>query len=227
MIKVVMIDDKRPALLELEYLLEDYAMVEVAGMFTNPLEAIEKIKKLKPQVVFLDMDMPQIKGIDVASRILDSSPDIDIIFVTAHDQYALEAFELNALDYILKPLSRERFEKALVRVMKNRNEYKKSSKRLKISCLGKFQTGWAGDTPIKWRTEKTKELFAFLLHNRGIEVSKDQIIEALWPDCDIKKAVHQIHNGIYYIRNILSKYGVDKSQINITGNYCLRLNEVD
>ncbi|WP_418791905.1 response regulator [Phosphitispora sp. TUW77] len=228
MIKAVLIDDERPALKGLEYLLRSHQFVEIAGMFINPLEAIEEIAGIKPHVVFLDINMPQMQGIDAASRILDQCQDTNIVFVTAFDRYAIEAFELHALDYILKPISRERLTITLKRVMaKNQIKQQSEGKKLVISCFGRFQMGWFGEEPVKWRTEKTRELFAFLIHHQGRKVSKDQILEQLWPETPLEKAVHQLHNGIYYIRKTLVQYGIDKSLISISGYYSINLGVVE
>ncbi|MCL6494345.1 MAG: winged helix-turn-helix domain-containing protein [Ignavibacterium sp.] len=75
------------------------------------------------------------------------------------------------------------------------------------------------------RSEKTKELFAFLLHHEGREVPKEEILEAIWSDTDVARAVHQLHNGIYYIRKTLDKCGVDKTQVTVEGSYLLNLGE--
>lgn len=228
MIKTVLIDDEKPALRALERLLAGYTDIDIIGGFINPLEALVIIEESKPNVVFLDINMPQLKGMDVAARILDISPDTDIVFVTAYDQYALEAFELYALDYLLKPIEKERFQKTVDRLMKKNNITQPSPhKKLEIKLLGKSQIGWKDQPPIKWRTEKTRELVTFLLHNRGKEVSKAQLIDALWTDCDMNKATHQLHNGIYYIRKTLTEYGIDRSQVNIGANYCLTLQNVE
>ncbi|HYE81549.1 MAG TPA: response regulator [Clostridia bacterium] len=228
MIKAVLIDDERPALRGLEHMLKEYPEIEIAGMFTNPLEAIDKIAGIRPQIAFLDINMPQLQGIDAAAEILDRCPDTDIIFVTAYDQYAIEAFELHALDYVLKPVSKERFDKTISRIVGKgkKAEQKEQQKKFEICALGKFQAGWKGGREsIKWRTEKTKELFAFLLHNAGRAVTKDDILEAVYWDMDIEKAVHQLHNGIYYIRKTFEKHGVEKSQIAIEGKYLLKLGD--
>jgi chemotaxis response regulator CheB len=73
MIKAVLVDDERPALRGLEHLLKSYPEISISGMYTNPLKAIDEIGQLKPDIVFLDINMPQLKGIDAATRILDSS----------------------------------------------------------------------------------------------------------------------------------------------------------
>ena len=228
MINVVLIDDERPSLKELEFLLKDYRELCILGMFTNPIEALEDIGELKPQVVFLDINMPQLRGIDAASRILDESPDTDIIFVTAYDQYALEAFELYALDYILKPINKVRLKKTIERVLKNKLVHQHSCcKKLQIKCFGHLRVSWEDQEPIKWRSEKTKELFAFLLLNQGRAMSKDEILNTLWPEDDPEKAIRQLYNGIYYIRKALDGYGVDKELININFNYSLKLGPIE
>lgn len=227
MIKAVLVDDERPALREIEFLLKKYPYVSVIGMYTNPQTAIEEIGRLKPHAVFLDINMPQLKGIDAASKIMEASPDTDIIFVTAFDHYAVEAFELHALDYILKPVNPDRLRKSVERLAKKSNVLENGGEKLQVRCLKIFQMAWENRAPVKWRTEKTKELFAFLLHNHGREISKEELLDKLWPEADPDKAIRQIYNGIYYIRKTLEEYGVDRSLISIGSNYNLKLGPVD
>jgi two-component SAPR family response regulator len=171
MIKAVLVDDENPALRVLEHLLKAYPEITIAGMYTNPLKAVEEIGRLKPEAVFLDINMPQLRGIDAASMILDASPGTDIVFVTAYDQYAIEAFELNALDYLLKPVTPDRLKKTVERLMKRKPAPRESvARRLRIKCLGRFQVAWEDREPIKWRAEKTWEIFEFLLHNQGRDI---------------------------------------------------------
>lgn len=228
MIKAVLVDDERPALRGLEFLLKDYPKIDLIGMYTNASKAIDEIGRLKPQVVFLDINMPQMTGIDTASKILDLSPDTDIVFVTAFDQYAVEAFELHALDYILKPINPERLRKTVERVMsKNPQDEKRCGHTLQIKCLGRFEVAWENQDRIKWRTEKTRELFAFLLHNQGRDASKEELLDRLWPENDPDKAIRQLYNGIYYIRKALEEYGIARELICIDGSYRLKLGPVD
>lgn len=228
MINAVLVDDEKPALRELEFLLKRYPEISVTGMYKDPFEAIDKIGLVKPDVVFLDINMPKLKGTDAASRILDVSPDTDIVFVTAYDHYAVEAFELHALDYILKPVQLERFEKTIDRIIKKKPYIKESvSRKLKIKCLGRFCIGWENGEPIKWRTEKTRELFAFLLANTGRGIAKEELIDTLWGEDDPDKAIKQLYNGIYYIRKTLVAYGIDRDLICIDNSYNLKLGPAD
>lgn len=228
MIKAVLIDDERPALRGLEHLLKMHSEISVIGMYTNPLKGMEEIEQLKPHVVFLDINMPQLRGIDAASRILDVSPDTDIVFVTAFDQYAVEAFELHALDYMLKPITPERLKKTVERLIRKKPTVPNNNERkLQIKCLGEYKVAWEKQEPIKWRAEKTKELFAFLLQYQGRDISKDELLDKLWPEDAPDKAIRQLYNGIYYIRKALEEYGVDRALISIGSNYNLKLGLVD
>ena len=226
MIRVILIDDEKPALRELEYLLKSMSGVLVVGMYTDPHEGINAAGQLKPDAVFLDIHMPQLMGIDAASVILDSYPEARVVFVTAYEQYAIEAFDLFALDYVLKPVSEARLRKTIGRLRQKTESPITQSKHLLIRCLGSFEIGWEGEAPIKWRTEKTRELFAFLLFNRGRMVNKGEIIDALWPDADPGRADHQLHNAVYYIRKTLSNYGISREQLCISGCYRLELSGI-
>ncbi|CAA7601423.1 Two component system, signal transduction response regulator [Acididesulfobacillus acetoxydans] len=116
MIRVFVVDDEAPARDELKYLLEQMPDVSVVGMARNGREALELIPLAKPQVVFLDIQMPDLSGLAVARELLALMDEGDfplLVFATAFDRHALEAFEVHALDYILKPFSAERLKNAM------------------------------------------------------------------------------------------------------------------
>ena len=110
MVKAVIIDDERLARNELKKLLSDYPEIEVVAEATNVGEGLEKIEQLNPDLIFLDMQMPGKTGFDLLSE-LDRTPHV--IFTTAYDEYALKAFEVNALDYLLKPVEPKRLADAI------------------------------------------------------------------------------------------------------------------
>jgi two-component system LytT family response regulator/two-component system response regulator LytT len=114
-LKAVLVDDEQLARDELGYLLGQVGGVEVVGQAGNGVEALSTIDRLQPDVVFLDVQMPGLTGFEVARRMLDTGIESRIIFVTAYDQHAIEAFEVNAVDYLLKPVDQARLELAVER----------------------------------------------------------------------------------------------------------------
>lgn len=116
MISCMIVDDEKPARDELAYLLSSIGDIEVVGEAENGIQAIRKALEEKPQLVFLDVSMPGINGIDVAKELASIEPSPLIIFVTAYDNYAVSAFEVSALDYLLKPVSEDRLKNSLDRI---------------------------------------------------------------------------------------------------------------
>ncbi len=114
MIRVVLVDDEQLARDRLRQLLRPFGDVEIIGEAEDGEQAMEKILELRPDLVFLDIQMPGCSGIDVAASLPHPRPRI--IFCTAFEQYAIDAFELHAVDYLLKPVTRARLAKALDRV---------------------------------------------------------------------------------------------------------------
>jgi len=114
-LRAVLVDDEQLARDELGYLLGQVGGVEVIGQAGNGVEALSTIDRLQPDVVFLDVQMPGLTGFEVARRLVDSGVASHIIFVTAYDQHAIEAFEVNAVDYLLKPVEQGRLEVAVDR----------------------------------------------------------------------------------------------------------------
>ncbi|MCX6881718.1 MAG: LytTR family DNA-binding domain-containing protein [Verrucomicrobia bacterium] len=112
----LIIDDEALARQRLATLLRDHAQVEVVGQCADGKTAVETIEALKPDFVFLDVQMPELDGFEVVETLGTAQMPL-VIFVTAHDQFALKAFEVNAVDYLLKPFDRERFDLALGRVL--------------------------------------------------------------------------------------------------------------
>ncbi len=112
MIRCIIIDDEPLARKGLKEYIADIDFLELAGEFDNALKATEALKKGEAQLLFLDIQMPKITGLDFFKTLQHPPP---VIFTTAYPQYALEGFEVNALDYLVKPVSFERFFKAVLK----------------------------------------------------------------------------------------------------------------
>ncbi len=116
-ITTLIVDDEQPARDELAFLLKGFNDLEVVGQGKNGPEAVNLIRELNPQLVLLDVQMPGLDGFGVIKKLLEKKARLPVfIFVTAYDHYAVQAFEVNAVDYLLKPIARTRLEKAIGRV---------------------------------------------------------------------------------------------------------------
>lgn len=123
----LIVDDEKLARELLHEYLDGFPQISVVGECAKGNEAVEKINKLKPDILFLDVQMPGMNGFDVLEEI-DHEPYV--IFTTAYDQYAIKAFEKNAVDYLLKPLDQERFRSAVNRALKRKTVEKGSIEEL-------------------------------------------------------------------------------------------------
>jgi len=153
-LRAVLVDDEQLARDELLFLLGQVGGVEIIGQAGNGVEALTAIDKLQPDVVFLDVQMPGLTGFEVARRMLDTRALPQIIFVTAFDQHAIEAFEVNAVDYLLKPVDPARLEIAVDRA------------RRRISIDRKLDLGEAAPGFVQAQIEKIVQLVAERQHRR-------------------------------------------------------------
>jgi two-component system LytT family response regulator/two-component system response regulator LytT len=116
-ITALIVDDEQPARDELGFLLKGFPDVEVVGQGKNGVEAVNLIRELNPQVTFLDVQMPGLDGFGVIKKLLEKKVRLPyFVFATAYDHYAVQAFEVNALDYLLKPIAKPRLEKAIAKL---------------------------------------------------------------------------------------------------------------
>ncbi|WP_425445924.1 LytR/AlgR family response regulator transcription factor [Dethiothermospora halolimnae] len=118
MINCIILDDEKPAREELSFLLKGYDDIGVLAEAKHGLEALDLISELDIDLIFLDIEMPKVNGIEVAEKILNNNNPPFIVFVTAYNEYAIKAFELNAIDYILKPFSKDRLDNTINKVLK-------------------------------------------------------------------------------------------------------------
>ncbi|RMF58720.1 MAG: DNA-binding response regulator [Calditrichaeota bacterium] len=127
MIRAMIVEDEQPAADRLQTLLEEQDDLEVIGVYASGREAAEAIELLQPDLLFLDVQLSDISGLDVL-KLISHKPAV--VFTTAYDQYAIEAFELRAIDYLLKPFSRERLLEAVERVKEHVRDKEDSVHRL-------------------------------------------------------------------------------------------------
>jgi two-component system, LytTR family, response regulator len=138
-INTIIVDDEKPAREELAYLLKAFPEVNVIGQGKNGVEAVALIKEHSPDLVFLDVQMPGLDGFGVLKKIVERKMKMPhVVFATAFDQYAVQAFEVNAVDYVLKPFDKARIAKAIQRARKMLDTQTSTTDRLEqlVSQLG-------------------------------------------------------------------------------------------
>ncbi len=115
MMRTLIVDDEAPARDKLRRWLDEHADIELVGEAADGLKAAQAIETLRPSVVYLDIQMPGLSGLEVAAQLEPQDAPL-IVFVTAYDEHAVRAFDLNAVDYLLKPYDRDRLLRTLTRV---------------------------------------------------------------------------------------------------------------
>ena len=219
--RAVIIDDEYPALDELTYLLRQRG-AEVAGAFADPSEGFDFVIKQKPEVVFLDIDMPGISGIELGIKIQNVLPQIILVFVTAYSQYALEAFQAYPLDYILKPIDEERFDKTMEHIRSTLNEKEGSQNPLLIRCFGTLEVT-AGNSVVRFPTRKARELLAYLICGADSPVYRAEILRYLFGTEDERKGANNLRVTLYRLRNALAAAGIEKDKLLIKDDYSLAI----
>ena len=215
--KVWLIDDERPCLDELAWLLKKYPDLELTGMDTDPVKALEFIVKHPPDAVFLDIDIPKIDGLELALRIQERCPGVIVIFVTAHAQYALDAFKAHPLDFLLKPVRRLRLDDCILHL---RNQYmllhpEGSKKRtLTLRCFDAFEL--TSEIEVKWGTRRVRELLLYLIDRNGTPASKSELLSALFGGQDDKNTVHNLYMTIYRLKSLLDTLDPERKLIRLT-----------
>ncbi|SCY37511.1 response regulator [Alkaliphilus peptidifermentans] len=221
MIRAIVIDDEWYNLEEISDLIEKTSFFYISGKYQNPILALEEVPLTEPQVAFIDIEIPEIDGITLAEKLLEINSSMIIVFITSYNQYAVQAFDLNAIDYILKPIKKERFYR-MVEKIKNEIAFRAQFKlkTLKIKTFNHLNVT-IGDLPVRWERAKAEELFAYLLMHHGSYIHKERIIENLWPDHEPEKALQILQTAVCKIRNLFSQIK-NMVKLDYSGSrYCL------
>lgn len=219
--RAILVDDEQLALIGLKKAIERAASeVEIVAAYSDSAKVLAGVLAHRPDVVFLDIHMPDINGLDLGKQIREVVPETEIVFVTAYDQYAVQAFELYALDYIMKPLQKERLRQTIMRIREKLSikgtTNTQGMRSPMICCFNQLQFMLPDTDPqtVKWRTSKAQELFAYLLHHRDRTINRSVLLELLWPELDEAKAAQHLYTTIYHIRQTLKNFGIDTICIN-------------
>ncbi len=192
-ISVLIVDDEKPAREELAFLLKSFAEVRVVGQGRNGLEAVALIKEHSPDLVFLDVQMPGLDGFGVLRKLVERRlPVPHIVFATAFDNYAVHAFEVNAVDYVLKPFDRERISLAVERARRAIGGRDATTERLETLLEQLSAPKPKQGTPVK---------LLLKVAGRLLLVSADEIVCATIDDGVITVSTREVE-GISNFRTI-------------------------
>lgn len=238
MYRIIVVDDEMLAIKRFEHIVQKENRVKLVESFSDGLEALEYIKDNTIDIAFLDIEMPEINGLELANRMLEVDPYINIMFVTAYDQYALDAFKAHAIGYMLKPLDIEAFTEQINQFSKTKEPRKLKSgtstgttdtKKLIVRFLGQSlcYDEASPNTPISFRTAKAFELFALLVHHYKTPLSKFTILDTLFPDADYEKANKLFYVSCSYLRSAFSKLNYPDMLIRDNNNYRINTDILD
>ncbi|ERK32009.1 response regulator [Clostridium intestinale] len=230
MFKVIIVEDELPNLQLIKMLLDENKNIEVIGEYLSSNKAWENIQVDKPDAVFLDIEMPGMNGMLLAEKIKEYDENIQVVFMTAYNQYAVEAFRINAAHYILKPISEKAIDASIERLLKNKkgDVEKKEEKKYLIECFGTFKVfNKTRENKIKWITSRSEELFAYFICNRGRWVDKWKLCDMFWNQSNPKNAEHNLHSTINRLKNSLKSIGIENIIEYSQGMYKAYLEEFD
>lgn len=223
--RIAAVDDEKHVLERFERMVSDIEGLNLCGLFETGEQLLAYLRENPLDAIFLDIEMPGINGLQLSEQIQNLNENIEIIFVTAFNQYAVEAFEHQAMDYIMKPLIEERLAKTIKRLLKN-DKIAKHSEKPYIQCFGEFEVFLNGEA-MTWKNSKAKEVLAFLIDKNGVPVSWEKVADAVWPHYNSQKSQTNFHATTYLLRKRLAEVGLSQILESVRGNYRIVTDKVD
>lgn len=188
--------------------------------FQRSKDAAEFANSTKVDIAFLDINIKGVTGLQLAERLQELNPQVNIVFCTGYSEYSLEAHDLYCSAYLLKPITDEKVKKALENL---RHPLELASSKLQVQCFGNFEL-YKDGVPVKFKHKKTKELFAYLVDRKGATVSTKEMLTALFDD-DSKQSY--IRNLRADLKNTLKELGADDVLVRNGGDIGINLEKVD
>lgn len=224
--KVLAADDESLALdMLVESIQQAIDDVEVFSFSTpSKLLAFDEIDTC--DIAFLDIQMRGMSGIELAKRLKDLCPKLNIIFVTGYDEYALEAMKQHVSGYITKPVTAEKIKEEIKDLRYPIRE--KKNALLKVKCFGNFEVFDMNGNPIHFERSKSKEMFAYLIYRSGSTSSTREIAAALFEDDEFdKKQIGYIQKIVSSLKKALKNVGAEKVLIKGFNSFSINVDLVD
>ena len=203
---IILVDDEKPVLLMLQGFLREVLPDCEPSLFNTGESALEYARRNKVDVAFLDIDMPGKNGVDLAKELKKIHRFINIIFCTAHSEYMQDAIEIHASGYILKPVTAKSIEKAIGNLL---YPVEKPLPKIFARTFGDFDL-FVNDAPMLFKSRKSKELLAYLIHKRGGVASKKEIAAVLFEDNYSSSTQSYMKRIFRELMETLFEYGIEE-----------------
>lgn len=209
---VIVIDDEKAMHLIMRKLLKKIPTVTLLGEFFCTEEALECISRERVDLILVDINMPRENGIAFAQKMMVLHSQVQIAFVTSHKDYALEAFNLSAVDYLLKPISVERLQKTIEKAsalkdFSNNAKNLSLENELSVFTFGTFEVRSKKGGHVKFISKKSMEVFGYLLLHIGRKVSRIKLISEVFPEMPQRNAEIYLNTAMYQLRKSLEVHG--------------------
>lgn len=217
--KIFLIDDEASARSSMERVVREARPEAEISVFSRGQAALDAMEHegLRPDVVFSDIQMPGLSGLSLALRLRTVCPTAKVIFVTGYDEYAVEAYQLHAYGYVMKPLKLERVNEELAH-LEQLTALAAKPKTLSVRCFGYFEVFWE-DKPLHFQRQQTKELLAYLISREGAACTNEEISTALWEDeGDLRITTNRIRTLLSDLRATLKSIGMEDALIRYRGS---------
>ena len=222
--KIICVDDEELVLQLTVSLCKELPEVEDVQGFSKAKDALKYLKTNPADIALLDIDMPDMNGILLAKRIKEINNHVAIIFVTGYSQYAVEAFNIRANGYLLKPISKARLKEEIAYISQ---EKKEKPSRIRIRTFGNFDLLVDGET-VHFGRSKAKELFAYLVDRQGYGVKRSEAFAVLWEDRLYDRSMQKQFDVIVRsMKDTLSEYGIEDIFETKSGLMRIDVNKVD
>jgi len=204
---IIAVDDEYLPLIDLEFAIKAAAPEAALLCFESPLEAAEFAGNNQIDIAYLDINMPEMSGIELAKKLKKLHPKINIVFTTGYDEYAVDAFSIQASDYLMKPIGTNEIADSLKHL---RSPVEKSPNiKLRVQCFGNFDV-FIGNKPLYFPRQKAKELLAYLIHRRGTSCTSKEICAVIYEKNDnMVSLVKQYQTIISVMMKTLKEAGVE------------------
>jgi len=205
--RVLAIDDNELSLKGLALAIKEVLPTSDVICFRIPSELLLYAKENDCYIAFLDIEMWEMNGLELAKALKQINGKINIIFVTAHTQYAIDSYDIDTSDFILKPVSKEKIERAMTRLREFPNL--SPTKGVYVRTFGNFEV-FVNGKPVAFSRLKSKELLAYLVDRQGASATTVEIAAILWEDKAYDKSIkNQVQVAISDMVKILKEYGIE------------------